>query len=116
LTFLLIYQTIKWWYKFILMENKKEVTKIPWWQPSLILFGRLSGWIAGPVILAVYLGKWLDQKYGTDPWLFLSSVGVAFGISSYGIIRDSLREMKRIEKETQKMIREEKKEKMKSLK
>ncbi len=84
------------------MESKKDINKIPWWQPSLILFSRLSGWIAVPVVLAVYLGKWLDLKYGTDPWLFLLSVGVAFGISSYGIIRDSLREMKRIEKETKK--------------
>ncbi len=82
------------------MESKKGVNKIPWWQPGLILFSRLSSWIAVPVVLAVYLGKWLDQKYGTDPWLFLLLVGVAFGISSYGIIRDSLREMKRIEKET----------------
>ncbi len=86
------------------MKNKKETTVAPWWQPSLILFGKLSGWIAVPVILAVYLGEWLDQKYGTGPWLFLTSVVVAFGISSYGIIRDSLREMKRIEKQNQKKI------------
>lgn len=64
-----------------------------------MLFGRLSGWIGGPVIVGVFLGKWLDSKYGTEPWLFLTTVGLAFFISSFGIVRDSLREMKRIEKE-----------------
>lgn len=83
-------------------EKKKGSGEVPWWQPSIVLFGRLSGWIAGPVILAIFLGKWLDEKYKTDPWFFLSLTGVAFLVSSFGIVRDSLREMKKIEKESQK--------------
>jgi len=81
------------------MEENNDSRKNPWWQPGLILFGRLSGWIAGPVILAVILGKWLDRKYGTAPWLFLLSVLVAFGISIFGIVRDATCEMKRIKKD-----------------
>ncbi|HPN96633.1 MAG TPA: AtpZ/AtpI family protein [Candidatus Moranbacteria bacterium] len=81
------------------MEDNKNNPKAPWWQPSLLLFTRLSGWIAGPVILAVFVGKWLDRKYNTEPWLFLILVGIAFFLSSFGIIHDSLKEMKRIEKE-----------------
>ncbi len=65
----------------------------------MILFARLSGWIGIPIIIALFVGKWLDKKYDTEPWLFLLSVGFAFIFSSYGIVRDSLREMKRIEKE-----------------
>ena len=72
------------------MENKPEQNKVPWWQPSLVLFARLSGWIAVPVIAAVYIGKALDKKYNTEPWLFLITVGVAFFLSSFGIIRDSM--------------------------
>ena len=64
-----------------------------------MLFTKLSGWILGPVILGVILGKWLDRKYGTEPWLFLVTVGLAFFLSMFGIVRDSLREMKRIERE-----------------
>lgn len=79
------------------LSGKKE--EALWWQPSLVLFSKLSGWIAGPVIIAVFLGKWLDKKYGTDPWLFLLTVGVAFFFSTLGIVRDSLKEMARIEKE-----------------
>lgn len=79
-------------------ENSKN-TKAPWWQPGLVLFGRLSGWIAVPVIIGVFVGKYLDKKYNTEPWLFLLSVGVAFILSMLGIIRDAMRAMKEIEKE-----------------
>ena len=81
------------------MENNENKPSSPWWQPGLILFARLSGWIGGPILIAIFVGKWLDKKYHSEPWLFLLSVGIAFIFSTYGIVRDSLREMKRIEKE-----------------
>lgn len=83
----------------LLNRAEGNKTKAPWWQPSLVLFFKLSGWIAGPVIVAVFLGKWLDRRYGTEPWLFLVTVGIAFFLSSFGIIHDSIREIKRIERE-----------------
>lgn len=83
-------------------EENKNKTKVPWWQPSLLLFSKLSGWIIGPIILGIILGKWLDRKFHTEPWLFLITVGLAFAISMFGIVRDATREMKRIEKEEQK--------------
>ena len=81
------------------MEKEDKEKRAPWWQPGLVLFTRLSGWIAVPVILGVVVGKWLDKKYGTEPWLFLATVGVAFFLSMFGIVKDALKEMKRIEKE-----------------
>jgi F0F1-type ATP synthase assembly protein I len=81
------------------MKKDQKNFEAPWWQPSLILFGRLSGWIAVPVVIGVFLGKFLDKKFGTDPWFFLISVGVAFVFSTFGIIRDSLIELNRIERE-----------------
>lgn len=81
------------------MDNESKENKAPWWQPGLILFMKLSGWIAGPIIIAVFVGKWLDRKYNSEPWLFLVSVGVAFFLSMFGIIRDSMREIKKIENE-----------------
>lgn len=68
----------------------------PWWKPSLELFARLSSLIAIPVILAVFLGKWLDQKYQTEPWLFLGCVGVAFTFSMFGLIKTTFTEYKKI--------------------
>ena len=84
------------------MEKETGKFKAPWWQPSLLLFGKLSGWTAGPVVVAVFLGKWLDKKYGTAPWLFLLSVCVAFIISSVGIIKESKDVMAKIAKEGRK--------------
>ena len=77
----------------------KDSGKSPWWQPGLVLFFRMSGWIAGPVIIAVFVGKYLDQKYNTDPWLFLLSVGVAFILSTVVIVRDAMQAMKEIDKQ-----------------
>lgn len=89
-------------------DNKEEKKEAPWWQPGLVLFMKLSGWIAGPIIIAIFVGKWLDRKYNSEPWLFLVSVGVAFFLSMFGIIRDSMREIKKIEKEEKKKGAEEK--------
>ncbi|MCK4744675.1 AtpZ/AtpI family protein [Candidatus Parcubacteria bacterium] len=65
-----------------------------WWQPGVELFLKLSGWIAVPIIAAIFLGKWLDDKYGTEPKLFLLSVFIAFIISNIGIVYNAIRAMK----------------------
>jgi len=81
------------------MGQKNSEEKTPWWQPGMVLFIKLSGWIAGPIIVALFVGRWLDRKYHTEPWLFLLTVGVAFVVSMFGIVRDALVELKRIDKE-----------------
>lgn len=79
------------------MENKK-----PWWQDSLYFFGTVSGWIAGPVVVALFVGKYLDKKFGTTPWLFLSTIAIAFLISVLGIWREIQKYMKRVDEESKK--------------
>lgn len=79
--------------------NKKN--NLNWWQPSLILFVRMSGWIVGPVIISIYLGRWLDNKFGTQPWLFLSVVGLSFVVSMFAIIKFTIEEFKKIDKNNQ---------------
>ncbi len=69
------------------------------WALALRVMVRLAGWIAFPVILGTFLGQWLDKKYGTEPWLFLAAVGLAFLVSMYGLITNALKEFKKIEKE-----------------
>ena len=78
------------------MDSKEKETKMPWWQPGLVLFGRLSGWITGPIIVALFVGKYLDKKYSTEPKLFLLCVGVAFFVSTFGIVKDASEAMKKI--------------------
>ncbi len=74
----------------------------------MVLFTRLSGWIVGPILIAVFVGKWLDKKYGTGPWLFLATVGVAFTISMIGIVQDTMKEIKKIEREAKEKKEEDK--------
>lgn len=84
--------------KQINSEKAKNDDKKPWWQPALFIFFKFSGWIAAPVIIATFIGKWLDKNYNTEPWFFLTSVGAAFIISMIGIIINALREFKKIDK------------------
>jgi F0F1-type ATP synthase assembly protein I len=69
------------------------------WGLALKIMANISGWIAGPVIIGLYLGKWLDQKFGTDPWLFLITLGVCFFISMFGLVRTALQEFKQIDRD-----------------
>jgi len=87
----------------------KEKQQVPWWQPALILFIQLSGWIIVPIIVAMFLGQWLDSKYGTEPWLYITSVGIAFLMSVAGITMEVLKYKKQIDK-TNKLEKENKNE------
>lgn len=78
--------------------QKNATEKAAWWQPALLMFLRLATWIAGPVIIALFIGKWLDKKYGTEPWLFLACTGLAFLVSMFGLIKNTIVEYKKIEK------------------
>jgi len=68
----------------------------------LRLLSNITVWIVGPVLVGVFLGKWLDQKFNTDPWLFLASVGFCFLVSIFGLVKSALREFKKIEEDYQK--------------
>ena len=79
---------------FLKMEKENK----SWLGPGLVLFYRLSGWIGGPVILALFVGRWLDRRYGTEPWLFLACIGTAFIGSSVGIVVEGVKAIKEMEK------------------
>ena len=69
------------------------------WQRGLGLFAQLSGWLVGPLIASLFLGRWLDERYGTEPWLFLASTGLAFAITIYGMFSQAKKYIKAIEQE-----------------
>ncbi len=73
-----------------------------WWQPALVIGSQVTGWILGPLLIALFLGRWLDQKYSSQPKFLLISVGIAFIISNVGIILNTLKAAKDLEKITPK--------------
>jgi F0F1-type ATP synthase assembly protein I len=77
--------------------NEQDIKK-PWWRDSILIFARVSIWIAVPVIIALFVGKVLDKEFGTKPWLFLATMAVAFGLTIFGIYKTTVKEMKKLEK------------------
>jgi len=56
-----------------------------WWRPAVAIFGEVTGWIVVPIIGALYLGRYLDERNGTANLYFLGLTFLAFIISSIGI-------------------------------
>ena len=71
----------------------------PWWQPAITVFAEITGWIATPIIAALYLGRYLDEKFDSYPWFFLGLTAIAFIITLIGIVRVAHRYIRQIEKE-----------------
>jgi len=67
-----------------------------------MMFAQTTGWIAIPIIGALYLGRWLDAKQGTEPLYFLSITAGAFIISCIGIGTTGIRYIRQIEEEDKK--------------
>jgi len=67
------------------------------WGSALRVLANISAWVAFPVLLGIFLGRWLDRRFDTAPWLFLITIGVCFLVSMYGLVINAQREFKRIE-------------------
>ncbi len=78
-------------------KSRPQINGKHWLKPFLFMFAKLSVWIVVPVLAAVFLGKLFDEKYNTEPWLFLLSVGVAFMISMIGLVTSASKAFKDIE-------------------
>lgn len=74
-------------------SSPQTKNKAVWWQPAMILFVELGGWIAAPIIGAMFIGTWLDEKYDTEPMLYFASVAIAFIISTIGIVKTAIKAM-----------------------
>jgi F0F1-type ATP synthase assembly protein I len=81
--------------------NRKSVEPLsskdgPWWRLAFEIFSEISTWIVIPIIFAVILGKYLDNRYGTRPLIFISCVILSFIISSYGLVKSMKEYTKKI--------------------
>ncbi|MBT3690044.1 AtpZ/AtpI family protein [bacterium] len=81
------------------MNNLDNQQNNAWWQPAIAIFTQVTGYIAGPIIIALYLGKYLDEKYNSEPWIFLGLTAIAFTISCWGIVRIAIDYTNKIERE-----------------
>ncbi|MBI5037830.1 MAG: AtpZ/AtpI family protein [Candidatus Kerfeldbacteria bacterium] len=58
-----------------------------WWQPALAVFGEVTGWIVAPILLALFGGRWLDERFQTDPWFYLGLTALAVTITVVGLVK-----------------------------
>lgn len=70
-----------------------------WLQIGLKMFAESTGWIAFPVIAALYLGRYLDQKQNSGNLYFFSLTAVAFIISCFGLARIGIKYMAMLDQE-----------------
>jgi len=69
------------------------------WNAAFRIMANISGWIAFPVIIGLFFGGWLDKKFNTAPWLLVTTIGLAFFISMYGLVTSALKEFKKMERD-----------------
>ena len=74
-------------------DEKKEI----WWLPAMYIFFRAAAWIAGPVIIALYIGRSLEDKYGSGSHLILISVALAFIVTMIGLVKITLAEFRKMD-------------------
>ncbi len=79
------------------MENKGLQNKEAWWRPAAILFAQMSFWIAGPVIIALFVGKYFDKRFNSEPRIFILCIIIAFMVSAISIVRISKKYIKKLE-------------------
>lgn len=80
--------------------EKRQDNKLTeaWWKPALALFLRLSSWVAAPVLLGTFLGKYLDKRLDSEPLMLIAVVSFSFLISMYGLIKETTKEYRKISK------------------
>ncbi|MFA5134393.1 MAG: AtpZ/AtpI family protein [Patescibacteria group bacterium] len=77
-----------------------EEPQKPWWQPALTVFGEVTGWIAAPILIALFSGRYLDEKFDSEPWFFLGLTAAAFIVSTVGIVQVAGKYIKQLEKDS----------------
>lgn len=68
------------------------------WREALLVFGRMSGWVATPILIALFLGRWMDKIYGRENFWFFIMIGAGFFFSIFGIYKEAKKYQDIIEK------------------
>ena len=90
------------------LKTDQNSIKKKWQSEVIYIFGQVTGLIVTPIIIALIVGKYLDNKYNSQPWFFLGLTALAFFITSFSIIKITLRYLKKIEEENKQKNNERK--------
>jgi hypothetical protein len=76
-----------------MIKGQSDKDKNYWLSFSLRVFAESTGWIAIPVIGALYLGRYLDNKQNSGSLYFFSLTALAFIISCIGLAKIGIKYM-----------------------
>ena len=60
----------------------------------LMLFVKLSSWIVFPLIIALFVGKWIDRVFSTEPMGTLICITFSFILSLGVLFREARKAIK----------------------
>ncbi len=68
--------------------NQKGDSKDKKWQTLALAIGaQATGWIVGPALAGLWLGRWLDQRFSSQPLWLLVCMSLAFVGTVIGLLR-----------------------------
>jgi F0F1-type ATP synthase assembly protein I len=76
------------------LQEESEKNNFDYNKTNLQIFGIISSWIVAPIVGALLLGSWLDDKYNHENFFTLTFISVAFIITCVGIVREALKAFK----------------------
>ncbi len=71
------------------MEHDREYQRL-----AFRIFADFGVSIAAPAVLAALLGKWLDEKFQTTPWILVSCFAAAFILTAVSVVKKAKRYQK----------------------
>jgi F0F1-type ATP synthase assembly protein I len=63
----------------------------PYYRLAARAFVDFSGTIAVPAVIAAMIGKRLDSKYATEPWILIIALIVAFVLTAVIVVKKAKR-------------------------
>ena len=88
--------------RFSLKDKKAKEGKLPWWRDGLFLFMNLSGYILGPLAAGYFIGGYIDTRLNSAPWGLVSASVLGFILSTIGILVETIKYLKKVEKKEEK--------------
>lgn len=79
------------------MGKQNLQTKKAWWQPAIELFAQVSSWIVFPLLCGIFGGKWLQEKWGHEPWIYIGCVAIAFIITNIALLKITIKAAKKMQ-------------------
>ncbi|MFA5126733.1 MAG: AtpZ/AtpI family protein [Patescibacteria group bacterium] len=78
-------------------QAKPPKNKNYWLGVGLKMFAESTGWIAFPVIAALYLGRYLDGKQNSGHLYFFVLTAIAFIVSCLGLVKTGQKYLRQLD-------------------